>query len=157
MAAAIQQGQGTIGKLLTDDTLYTKVNSVTGHMDDVLAAVQDQKGTIGKLLYDPSVHDEAQQFIDNGNGFSLRCSRGARHAREAGHRRHAVSRRCTKSARTSRKPRPSSTPIKGTAGKFFSDPQFYDNLTGLAGDLRLLVGDFRSNPKKFLHVQFSIF
>src|SRR5205807_2642529 len=44
-----------------------------------------------------------------------------------------------------------------TAGKFFTDPQFYDNLTGLAGDLRLLVGDFRQNPKKFLRVKFSIF
>ena len=45
MTAAIQDGQGTIGKLLTADTLYTKVNSVTGRLDDVLAAVQDQKGT----------------------------------------------------------------------------------------------------------------
>jgi len=44
-----------------------------------------------------------------------------------------------------------------TAGKFFSDPQFYDNLTGLAGDLRLLIGEFRQNPKKFLRVKFSIF
>ena len=46
---------------------------------------------------------------------------------------------------------------EGTTGKFFSDPQFYDNMTGLAGDMRLLVGDFRKNPKKFLRVKFSLF
>ena len=44
-----------------------------------------------------------------------------------------------------------------TAGKMFSDPQLYDNLSGLTGDLRLLVGEFRKDPKKFLRVSFSIF
>ena len=46
---------------------------------------------------------------------------------------------------------------QGTLGKFFNDPAFYDNFTGLAGDMRLMVSDFRQNPKKFLHVKFGIF
>jgi phospholipid/cholesterol/gamma-HCH transport system substrate-binding protein len=46
---------------------------------------------------------------------------------------------------------------QNTIGKFFDDPKFYDNFTGLAGDTRLLISDFRTNPKKFLHVKFSIF
>jgi phospholipid/cholesterol/gamma-HCH transport system substrate-binding protein len=46
---------------------------------------------------------------------------------------------------------------QGTAGKFFSDPALYDNLSGLAGDLRLMVSDFRQNPKKFLHVKLAVF
>ena len=44
-----------------------------------------------------------------------------------------------------------------TAGKFFDDPQFYDNMTGVAGDLRLLLNEFRQNPSKFLKVKFSLF
>ena len=44
-----------------------------------------------------------------------------------------------------------------TAGKFFNDPQLYDNLTGMTADMRLLLNDFRKDPKKFLHVKFSIF
>lgn len=39
----------------------------------------------------------------------------------------------------------------------FSDPQLYDNLSGLTGDLRLLIGEFRQNPKKFLQVKISLF
>ncbi len=46
---------------------------------------------------------------------------------------------------------------QGTIGKFFNDPAFYDNFTGLAGDMRLMVSDFRQNPKKFLHVKLGIF
>jgi phospholipid/cholesterol/gamma-HCH transport system substrate-binding protein len=44
-----------------------------------------------------------------------------------------------------------------TVGKMFSDPKLYDNLTGLTGDMRLLIGDFRQNPKKFLHIKITLF
>jgi phospholipid/cholesterol/gamma-HCH transport system substrate-binding protein len=44
-----------------------------------------------------------------------------------------------------------------TAGKLFSDPKLYDNLSGLTGDMRLLIGEFRQNPKKFLHIKVSVF
>ena len=46
---------------------------------------------------------------------------------------------------------------QGTAGKLFSDPALYDNMTALSGDLRLMVNDFRKDPKKFLHVKLSVF
>jgi len=44
-----------------------------------------------------------------------------------------------------------------TVGKMFTDPKLYDNLAGLTGDMRLLIGDFRQNPKKFLHIKVSMF
>ena len=44
-----------------------------------------------------------------------------------------------------------------TAGKLFTDPKLYDNLAGLTGDMRLLIGDFRQNPKKFLHIKITLF
>ena len=46
---------------------------------------------------------------------------------------------------------------QGSMGKFFTDPQLYNNMTGLTGDMRLMIGDFRRDPKKFLHVKLSIF
>ena len=46
---------------------------------------------------------------------------------------------------------------QGTAGKLFTDPDLYDNLTAMSGDLRLLIGDFRKDPKKFLHVKLAVF
>jgi phospholipid/cholesterol/gamma-HCH transport system substrate-binding protein len=44
-----------------------------------------------------------------------------------------------------------------TVGKLFSDPKLYDSVTGLTGDMRLLIGDFRQNPKKFLRIKLSVF
>jgi phospholipid/cholesterol/gamma-HCH transport system substrate-binding protein len=156
ITASIQEGQGTIGKLLNDDALYTKANSVTGRLDDVLAAVQDQKGTLGKLVYDSSVHDEAKQFLANGNDLvsDVRAGRGTLGKLATD---DALFTSWKQIGDNLQQATAKLNTNDGTAGKFFSDPKFYDNLTGLAGDMRLLVGDFRSNPKKFLHVKFSIF
>ena len=46
---------------------------------------------------------------------------------------------------------------KGSLGKFVADDTLYDNLAGLTGDMRLLIGDFRQNPKKFLHIKITLF
>jgi phospholipid/cholesterol/gamma-HCH transport system substrate-binding protein len=156
LSAGIQQGQGTIGKLLVDDALYTKVNSATGRLDDVMSAVQEQKGTIGKLIYDPSVHDEAKQFLNNGNGLvgDVRAGKGTLGKLATDDTFYSTWKQVGENVRDATAKLNTN---KGTAGEFFTDPKFYDNITGLTGDLRNLVGDFRSNPKKFLHVKFSIF
>ena len=46
---------------------------------------------------------------------------------------------------------------RGTLGKMFTDPALYDNVTGLTGDLRALVSEFRQDPKKFLHIKLGLF
>ena len=156
MTASLQDGQGTIGKLLTSDTLYTKADSVTSRIDDVLAAVQDQKGTLGKLVYDSSVHDEAKQFLANGNDLvsDVRSGRGTLGKLATD---DALFTSWKQIGENLQQATAKLNTDDGTAGKFFSDPKFYDNLTGLTGDMRLLIGDFRKDPKKFLHVKFSIF
>ncbi|HXZ19474.1 MAG TPA: hypothetical protein VEG63_05970, partial [Candidatus Acidoferrales bacterium] len=45
----------------------------------------------------------------------------------------------------------------GSLAKAVNDAQLYDNLTGLAGDLRLLIADIRKDPKKYLRIRFTIF
>jgi phospholipid/cholesterol/gamma-HCH transport system substrate-binding protein len=84
----IRAGKGTLGKLATDDTLYTKMRETTENVANATAKLNDNTTTVGKL---------------------------------------------------------------------FSDPKLYDSVTGLTGDMRLLIGDFRQNPKKFLRIKLSVF
>jgi phospholipid/cholesterol/gamma-HCH transport system substrate-binding protein len=156
IAQSVQQGQGTLGKLVASDELYGKVDSITGRVDDVLAAVQQQKGSLGKFVYDPALHDSATQFIANTNGFvsDVRAGHGTLGKLATDDSLFLTLREAAQDVKDATAKLNSN---EGTAGKIFSDPQFYDNLTGLAGDLRLLTKDFRTDPKKFLHVKFSIF
>jgi phospholipid/cholesterol/gamma-HCH transport system substrate-binding protein len=156
VATSIQHGEGTIGKLTSSDQLYNKVDATLGHVDDVIAAVEQQKGTIGKLVYDPSMFDSAKSFMDKGNGVldDVRSGKGTIGKALYDQTLYNNLRDASANVRDATAKLNSS---EGTAGKFFSDPQLYDNMTALTGDLRLMVNDFRKDPKKFLHVKLAVF
>lgn len=152
----IQAGEGTLGKIVASDEIYNKAYKAVDRVDTMLADVQAQKGTIGKLLYDPTLYDNAKQAIEKGNALmtDVRAGKGtlgklATDETLFNNLRDASAHVSTAAAKLNDN--------TTTAGKMFSDPQLYDHLAGLAGDLRLLIGDFRQNPKKFLHIKVSIF
>ena len=156
MASNVQAGQGTLGKLVTSDELYTKVNSTVGNLNDVVGAVKDQKGTIGKLVYDPAAYDSIKGLADKGNALlgDVRDGKGTLGKLATDDTLFTNLKDASANVRDASAKLNSN---QGTMGKFFSDPALYDNMTGLTGDLRLLIGDFRQNPKKFLHIKIGIF
>ncbi len=156
MMAGIQAGKGTLGKLVTDDEMYNRVDSIAGHVDNVMEAVQNQKGTMGKLIYDSDIHESAKRLIDNSNAFfaDVRGGKGTLGKLATDDSLYAQYKQAGENLSSATAKLNSN---QNTIGKFFDDPKLYDNFTGLAGDMRLLVGDFRKDPKKFLHVKFSVF
>lgn len=156
MVDSVEAGNGTLGKLVASDELYQKVNSASGRFDRLLADVQAQRGTLGKLVYDPSVHDNAKQFLEKGNLLitDVREGKGTLGKLTTDEELYARWRAVGANLESATAKLNSN---QTTAGKFFTDPQFYDNMTGLAGDMRLLMGEFRQNPKKFLRVKFALF
>ncbi len=152
----IQEGQGTLGKLVVSDELYGKVNTAVDNVNVIMSDVRSQKGTIGKLLYDPSLYDEAKKALSSGNAMISDVREG----------KGTLGKLATDDALYNKLRDTSTSLANATAklnenttsvGKLFSDPQLYDNLSGLTGDLRLLIGDLRQNPKKFLHFKVTVF
>jgi phospholipid/cholesterol/gamma-HCH transport system substrate-binding protein len=154
--ADVKAGKGTLGQLFTNDEMYNRVNSVAGRVDTVLEAVQNKQGTLGKLVYDSDIHDSAKTLMDNGNTFltNVQAGKGTlgklatddslfMQYRQIGENLSSATAKMNAN--------------ETTIGKFFTDPKLYDNVSDLTGDMRLLVGDFRKDPKKFLHVKFSVF
>jgi phospholipid/cholesterol/gamma-HCH transport system substrate-binding protein len=152
----VQAGQGTLGKLVTSDEMYTKVNSGLDHVNVILADVRAQKGTIGKLMYDPSLYDQAKQALTNGNATldDVRAGKGTLGKLVTDDTLYTKMRDTSSNLATATAKLNETT---NTAGKLFSDPKLYDNLTGVTGDMRLLISDFRKNPKKFLHIKITLF
>ena len=156
LVADVKAGKGSVGKLLVSDDLYNKFDASASHLESMTAAIQSQQGSLGKLVYDRAFYDKANQFLTNTNNLlaGVRSGQGT------------LGKLFTDDSLFTNL-RDASTNIKdltgkmsngqGTFGKFFTDPQLYDNLTGLTGDTRLLIGDFRRDPKKFLHIRLNIF
>jgi phospholipid/cholesterol/gamma-HCH transport system substrate-binding protein len=156
MLTNVQAGQGTLGKLITSDEMYAKVDKGLDHVNVILADVRAQKGTIGKLIYDPTLYEQAKQALTNGNAVigDVRAGKGTFGKLATDETLYKNLREASANVATAAAKLNDNTT---TAGKLFSDPKLYDNLAGLTGDMRLLIGDFRQNPKKFLHIKVTIF
>jgi phospholipid/cholesterol/gamma-HCH transport system substrate-binding protein len=156
MVGNVQAGQGTLGKLVTSDEMNAKVKSGLDNVNVILADVRAQKGTIGKLMYDPSLYDQAKQALANGNATldDVRAGKGTLGKLVTDDTLYTKMRDTSNNLATATAKLNETT---NTAGKLFSDPKLYDNLTGMTGDMRLLISDFRKNPKKFLHIKITLF
>jgi phospholipid/cholesterol/gamma-HCH transport system substrate-binding protein len=152
----VRSGQGTLGKLLMNDELYGKVDKGVDQVNTILGDVRAQKGTIGKLLYDPTLYDQAKEALANGNAVlgDVRAGKGtlgklATDETLYNKLRDTSTNLATATAKLNEN--------NNTAGKLFSDPQLYDNVSGLAGDMRQFIAEFRKNPKKYLSIKLSFF
>lgn len=156
MIGSIQQGQGTVGKVIASDELYNKFDTTMNNVNDVLAAVRDQKGTVGKLLYDPAMAANVKGMTEKGDKLfsDIEAGKGSLGKFVTDDAAYNDFRDALANARDATAKLNSN---EGTLGKMFSDPALYDNMTGLTGDLRLLISDFRQNPKKFLQIKLGIF
>jgi phospholipid/cholesterol/gamma-HCH transport system substrate-binding protein len=156
IVADVDAGKGSLGKLLKSEDLYVKVDSSVTRVDTLLADIQSQKGTLGKIIYDPAFYDQAKQFVERGNALvgDVREGKGTLGKLVTEDTLFVKLRDAASNVESATSKLNTG---ESTMGKFFTDPKFYDNMTGLAGDMRLLLGEFRQNPKKFLRVKFSIF
>lgn len=156
MLTAIQQGKGTLGKFIVSDDVYNKTDAIIGDVHDMTSAIRGQKGLAGRLIYDPSLGQDVKQIASNTNKIVAGVQQG-----------QGSLGKFVKDDALYNDLRDASANVKdatgklnsnqGTLGKLFSDPALYDNMTGLSGDLRLLINDFRRDPKKFLRIKVSVF
>jgi phospholipid/cholesterol/gamma-HCH transport system substrate-binding protein len=156
LVSNVQAGQGTIGKLFTSDDTAVKANQALDQINTILADLRAQKGTMGKLLYDPTLYDQAKEALANGNAVlgDVRAGKGSLGKLATDETLYNKLRDASSNVSEATAKLNQNT---NTAGKLFSDPQLYDNLNGVTGDMRKLIGDFRTNPKKFLHIKLSLF
>jgi phospholipid/cholesterol/gamma-HCH transport system substrate-binding protein len=64
IVGAIQSGQGSIGKLLVDDTLYNRVLAIVNSVQLLANALNSDKGTIGRLIYDPELYNQVKGSLN---------------------------------------------------------------------------------------------
>jgi len=77
LTADLRDGKGSAGKLLKDDKFYddaqaaiAKFNSMSTHLDAILADAQAGKGTVGKLITDETLYNSVNQTANNVNTFT---------------------------------------------------------------------------------------
>lgn len=74
----INQGKGTIGKLLHDDAFYVNLNRAVLEFQDVGARITKGEGTIARLLKDPKLYDDLRSATSDVQGIvaDVRAGKG---------------------------------------------------------------------------------
>jgi phospholipid/cholesterol/gamma-HCH transport system substrate-binding protein len=63
LLTGVENGQGNLGKLFKDDSLYDRLNATAGEVEQLVKDVHNSNGTISHLLYDPSFYDDIRRPI----------------------------------------------------------------------------------------------
>jgi len=152
----LHEGQGTVASLLNDAALYRELSTTAANLRKISAKIDKGEGAAGKLISNKEVGDSIQSSISKLEGLLARMEKGE----------GTLGKLSTDPAlyNNLNKVTANLGPItdqiakgEGTVGALLRDKQLYDNTNKFMSELTLLVKDVRQDPKKYLRVKFSIF
>jgi len=156
LLAAMQEGNGTIGKLVSDPTLYNRLAESLEKFNALAEKIQNGNGTIGRFINDPSLYESAGAMLQKADAIMARIESGEGTlgkltTDEAMYERTtaALERFATMIEEINRG--------EGTIGKLLKDPSLYNNLDQSTSEITKLLYDIRKDPKKFLTIRFKLF
>ncbi len=76
IAEKIEKGQGTLGKLITDDKLYKELTETTESLKAIAKQIKSGQGTLGKLIKDDELYQRLNNTAANLESVSQRLEKG---------------------------------------------------------------------------------
>ncbi|MDQ6666503.1 MAG: MlaD family protein [Acidobacteriota bacterium] len=141
-----------IGKSLFRKELYDKVRAPILNFDNMLAQIQRGEGPGGRWLKDPAIYDDARknvaeirQSLDD-----LNAGKGPAGKLLADEEMY---RQIQKLVNSMESVIDGINSGEGMLGQMLSSGQLYDSLNGQSRELRDLLKEFRTNPRKFMRIK----
>ena len=72
----IRGGRGTVGRLFTDDQLYTELNALVASAESVVRSVNEGRGTLGRLANNPAAAEALEASLKNFEAVTTRIRAG---------------------------------------------------------------------------------
>ncbi len=72
----IEEGKGTLGKLVKDDTLYNDAKNTVASLKSVSKDIEEGRGTLGKLAKDEALYNETKDAVANIKEFTEGMKKG---------------------------------------------------------------------------------
>lgn len=149
ITARLLAGEGSLGRLVTDTTLYTELASLSGSLGGFLERANQGEGSLGRLLRDDRLYermvsvtaglDTLTRQVTSGTG-SLGRMVGSdslyRSLHDVVGRSDSLLRRVEEG--------------RGTAGRMMADEALYEELLRTLGEVNALLADLRDDPARYI-------
>ena len=156
ISGSIIKGEGTMGQLVTNRSLYDALTGTLQQTNTLLARLQDQHGTLGHLIDDPALYENltaAVASIDSlATALSSRKSTLGRLLRDDTLYNHMVSVAVGADSVVR-----SVEQGNGFAAKMLRDQQLYDQLLKAVTDLNTVLADVKRDPQRYTKGMVKVF
>jgi len=156
LLTAMQEGDGTIGKLVSDPTLYNRLADSLEKFNALAEDIQNGNGTLGKFINDPSLYESADATLQKAGTIMSRIENGEGTLGKLT-TDSAMYERTTATLEQLAALTEEINRGEGTLGKLLKDPSLYNNLDQSTSEITKLLYDIRKDPKKFLTIRFKLF
>jgi phospholipid/cholesterol/gamma-HCH transport system substrate-binding protein len=72
----INNGKGTIGRFINDESFYLNLNKVTLEAQELVRRIREGDGTAGKLINDPKLYDDLRSSVNELQAVANKVSNG---------------------------------------------------------------------------------
>lgn len=72
----VKKGEGTLGKLITDEAIYKEAKKTIETLKNVSEKIERGEGTLGKVINDDSLYQEAKKALETIKNVSEKIERG---------------------------------------------------------------------------------
>jgi len=127
----IRSGRGTVGRLFTDEGLYTEMNALVAAAETVVRSVNEGRGTLGRLANNPAAAQALEASLQNFEAVTARMRAGegslGKLLNDDALAKTLTSTTTNLDSITSRISRG-----EGTAGKLITERELYDRLNSMS-------------------------
>lgn len=175
--ASIESGQGTVGKLIYDPSLYNRLNTTVNEAQNLVADISNGKGSIGKLVASDELYNKLNADINKLSGMidTINAGQGTvgklikdpslyNNANETMAKAKTMlpqdpdfAKKLQGTVNNLHDLTAKMNEGQGSVGKLFNDPSVYNNTDQLLLEARQLMQAIRENPKKYLTIHFKVF
>lgn len=143
IVAQVELGRGSIGRILKDEELYNRINSIAGEGEKMVRAINSGKGTMGRLIYDEQLYQNLHTTLTRVDSLIEGIQRGEGTAGKL-LKDPALYDDTRKTVNELRTLVADLNAGKGTAGKFLKDEELHNRLNATIQKVNVLIDNLNA-------------
>ena len=156
ITGGLVRGEGTMGQLLSNRTLYDELAGTLTQTNALLARMQQPNGTFGRMLDDPALYDRMVRLTGSLDTLT-RAMASSEGTLGKLMRDDTLYVRLTSIAASADSALRLMTQGQGFAARMLNDQALYDRLNKTLTDLSAILEDVRANPAKYTKGLIKVF
>lgn len=156
ITTGIVRGEGTVGQLMTNRSLYDNFVGTMSRANSMLAKFENPNGSFARLLDDPTLYNRFVSVVTSADSMivTLNDKNGTlgKLLRDDTLYTHIVNMAVAGDSLMK-----ALSSGKGIAARLLNDPTLYDQLNKLTTDLNAILDDVKNDPHKYLRGVVCVF